>query len=302
MDWITPQLVQNEFITQINGISITIKREDQLHPYISGNKFRKLRYNFDSFKTNQAAGVATFGGAYSNHLVATAAAGKQFNLPTLGFVRGEELANKPLNPSLKFCVNQGMELVFLSRVDYREKEEAPLVKTRLSENAYALLPEGGTNALAIKGCREILTANDEPFDTVAVAVGTGGTYIGLSQSCTAQQQLLGFKAVNDPKVDAFIEQQIPKGVSNILIDDFIFGGYGKVPDQLVHFINDFYQTHQILLDPTYTGKMLFGIFTLIKNNAWRWGKNVLVIHTGGVQAIEGFNQRQKEKNRPCIQV
>ena len=92
MDWITPQLVQNEFITQINGISITIKREDQLHPYISGNKFRKLRYNFDFFKTNQAAGVATFGGAYSNHLVATAAAGKQFNLPTLGFVRGEELA------------------------------------------------------------------------------------------------------------------------------------------------------------------------------------------------------------------
>ena len=148
--------------------------------------------------------------------------------------------------------------------------------------------------MAIKGCGEILTANDELFDTVAVAVGTGGTYIGLSQSCTAQQQLLGFKAVNDPKVDALIEQQVPKGI-NTLIDDFIFGGYGKVPDQLVHFINDFYQSHQILLDPTYTGKMLFGIFTLIKNNAWRWGKNVLVIHTGGVQAIEGFNQRQKRK-------
>ena len=302
MDWMTPQLVQNEFITQINGISVTIKREDQLHPYISGNKFRKLRYNFDTFKKNQVAGVATFGGAYSNHLVATAAAGKQYNIPTLGFVRGEELANKPFNPSLTFCKSQGMELVFLSREDYRKKEQAFWVKTQLSKNAYTLVPEGGTNTLAIKGCREILTASDEMFDTVAVAVGTGGTFIGLSQSCTAQQQLLGFKAVNDLKVDALIEQQIPKGVSNTLMDHYIFGGYGKVPDQLVHFINDFYQTHQILLDPTYTGKMLFGIFTLIKNNAWRWGKKVLVIHTGGVQAIEGFNQRQKEKNRPCIQV
>ena len=302
MDWITPQLVQNEFITQINGISITIKREDQLHPYISGNKFRKLHYNFESFKKNRVAGVATFGGAYSNHLVAIAAAGNQFNLPTLGFVRGDELAKKPLNPSLQFCKNQGMELIFLSREDYRQKGKAPLVQAQLSVNAFALLPEGGSNALAIEGCREILTTHDEVFDTVAVAVGTGGTYVGLSQSCTKQQQLLGFKAVNDPKIDALIKQQVPKDVTNTLVDDFIFGGYGKVPDQLVHFINDFYHTHQILLDPTYTGKMLFGIFTLIKNNAWRWGKNVLVIHTGGVQAIEGFNQRQKEKNRPYIQV
>ena len=134
-----------------------------------------------------------------------------------------------------------MELIFLSREDYRQKGKAPLVKTRLSENAYALLPEGGTNALAIEGCREILTTHDEVFDTVAVAVGTGGTYVGLSQSCAAQQQLLGFKAVNDPKVDALIEQRTPKGISNTLVDDFIFGCYGKVPDQLVHFINDFYK-------------------------------------------------------------
>ena len=300
MDWKTTQLVQNEFITQINGISITIKREDQLHPHISGNKFRKLYYNFKKFKDSAAEGVATFGGAYSNHLVATAAAGKQFGLPTLGFVRGEELKGKPLNPSLTFCKNEGMELVFLSRADYREKENALSVKSYINQNSYTLLPEGGTNDLAIKGCREILTQNDHVFDTIAVAVGTGGTFLGLSQSCTAQQQLLGFMAVNDPKVVAFIEKHKSSLSPSLLIDEFIFGGYGKVPNSLVDFINEFHQTHKILLDPTYTGKMLFGIFTLIKNKAWRWGKNVLIIHTGGQQAIKGFNLRQKEKNRPCI--
>ena len=300
MDWITPQLIQNEFITQINGISITIKREDQHHPFISGNKFRKLKYNFEQYMANEVAGVATFGGAYSNHLAATAAMANRCSLPCLGFVRGDELAKTALNPTLKFCVANGMKLIFLSREEYRKKENASLVKQYINQHSFVVLPEGGTNDLAIKGCKEILTKQDEVFDAIAVAVGTGGTFLGLHDSCTPNQHLLGFKAVNDPKVDAYIENNKNSSKAAILIDEFILGGYGKVPDALVEFINNFNQTHQILLDPTYTGKMLFGIFTLIKNKAWCWGKNVLVIHTGGTQAIEGFNLRQKLKYRPCI--
>ena len=127
MSWIATHLVQNEFITQINGISITIKREDKLHPVVSGNKFRKLKYNFANYSLIKTKGLATFGGAYSNHLAASAAAGNLVGLPTIGFVRGEELANKVLNPTLIFCEDQGMQLYFLSRGEYQQKEEAAIV-------------------------------------------------------------------------------------------------------------------------------------------------------------------------------
>ena len=183
MSWIATHLVQNEFITQINGISITIKREDKLHPIISGNKFRKLKYNFAHYKQINARGVATFGGAYSNHLAALAAAGKKVGIPTIGFVRGKELAQKERNPTLAFCEAEGMKLFFLSREAYSKKEAAPTVQEIVMENQYALLAEGGTNSLAIKGCEEILLPEDKDFDCIAVAVGTGGTFMGLLNTC-----------------------------------------------------------------------------------------------------------------------
>ena len=300
MSWIATHLVQNEFITQINGISITIKREDKLHPIISGNKFRKLKYNFAHYRQINARGVATFGGAYSNHLAAVAAAGKKVGMPTIGFVRGEELAQKARNPTLAFCEAEGMTLYFLKREAYREKADAPMVQEILGDNKYALLAEGGTNPLAIKGCEEILLQEDKAFDCIAVAVGTGGTFMGLLNSCLPQQHLLGFDVVKDQKVTAWINKQAGAQNNYTLLDVPETGSYGSASDELIHFINAFYIQHKILLDPLYTGKLLFGIFALIKKEQWRWGKNVLVIHTGGIQGIEGFNIRQKQKNKPCI--
>ncbi len=300
MSWIATHLVQNEFITQINGISITIKREDKLHPLVSGNKFRKLKYNFAHYKRINASGVATFGGAFSNHLAATAAAGKLAGLPTMGFVRGEELAKKTRNPTLAFCEAQGMKLTFLSRGEYQQKEEAAIVQQLIQENNYELLAEGGTNDLAIKGCEEILLPEDREFDTIAVTMGTGGTFMGLLNSCFPQQHLLGFDVVKDQKVQKWVAKTVAANKNYTLLDVPKAGAYGKASNELIDFINTFYQEHKILLDPIYTGKLLFGIFALIKQDKWRWGKNILIIHTGGIQGIAGFNQQQELKGKPLI--
>ena len=193
-----------------------------------------------------------------------------------------------------------MQLHFLTREEYTLKEQATVVQSFCTNKKLYLLPEGGTNALAIKGCAEILTPEDAVFDAVCCAVGTGGTLMGLIESVQTHQHVLGFLSALDPKVSDSLSRACPKDKSMTLIDDFAMGGYGKVPESLVTFINSFYKKHKILLDPLYTGKLLFGIFALIKNGQWRWGKNVLVIHTGGIQGIEGFNQRQQQKGKPCI--
>ena len=301
MSWIASHLIQNEFITQINGISITIKREDKLHPIVSGNKFRKLKYNFANYKAIGAKGVATFGGAFSNHLAATAAAGKWAGVSTIGFVRGEELSQKALNPTLTFCQAEGMKLFFLSRKEYQKKAEAPLVQQIIQETKYELLAEGGTNAFAIKGCEEILLPQDKVYDVIAVSIGTGGTFMGLLNSCLPQQHLLGLNVVKDQTVDHWIEKTALGHKNYTLLDDPAVGAYGKASNELVAFINTFYKQHKILLDPIYTGKLLFGIFALIKQDKWRWGKNILIIHTGGLQGIVGFNQQQRRKGKPCIE-
>jgi 1-aminocyclopropane-1-carboxylate deaminase len=302
MDWSLSHIVQNEFITQINGISLTIKREDQLHPMISGNKFRKLKYNFCNADLSKYKGIITFGGAYSNHLVATAAAGNLMGISTHGFVRGEELEFNERNPSLAFCERNGMQLHFLSRADYRKKEEASKVQAFLNQGNYFLLPEGGTNPLAIKGCAEILTPSDKVFDTICCSVGTGGTFMGLINSAEPHQHLLGFQAVNDSSVSQWIAKNAGPSQAQTLLGDHLYGGYGKATDELVEFMNAFYKEYKILLDPVYTGKLLFGIFALIKQKKWCWGKEVLIIHTGGIQGIKGFNLQQTQQGKVCIDI
>lgn len=300
MDWHQSQLSKNEFVTTIEGVSITIKREDLLHPAISGNKYRKLKHNFLDLPKN-LEGVYTFGGAYSNHLVATAAAGHLHGIPTYGFVRGDELKDHVRNPSLAYCEQQGMKLIFLSRDDYRKKEQAPSVLSLCRKKNILGIPEGGTNELALKGCREILTESDKRFTAVCCAVGTGGTLMGMMQSGNAKQHFLGIQVVRDQKVSQWLINNTPAHVDLNLLSEFDFGGYAKVPDELVDFINTFYKSYQILLDPIYTGKLLFGIFALIKSGQWRWGKKVLIIHTGGIQGIKGFNQKQQQKGNQCIE-
>ncbi len=292
--------VPNQFLTQIDEFSITIKREDRIHSKISGNKFRKLKYNVQELIKQKATGIVTFGGAYSNHLAAVAAIGKQLNVQTYGFVRGEELEHKARNPTLEFCEAHGMLLYFMPRKEYQLKEKASMVNVFLKNNPNVyLIPEGGTNELAIRGCAEIMQPKDKDFSTICCAVGTGGTLAGLLQNNT-EQEFLGFPVVKDSSIEKTINKYAPKSINWELVYTYNCGSYGRVSSDLIEFINDFHRKHKILLDPLYTGKMVFGIFTLLRDKKWRWGKNILIIHTGGLQGIEGMNQRLIQQGKAII--
>lgn len=283
------------------GVEIYIKREDKIHPHISGNKYRKLKYNLIEAESLGFKTLLTFGGAYSNHISAVASVGETFGFKTIGIIRGEELAEKIQdNPTLRFAQSCGMEFKFVSRSDYRRKTSEEFLNDLKNEfGAFYLIPEGGTNKLAIKGCEEILTEPDKNFDYVCCAVGTGGTIAGLINSSNSNQKILGFPALKG----AFLTKDISKFVTNKnwkLISDYHFGGYAKINNELVTFINQFKEEHRIPLDPVYTGKMMYGIIDMITKNKFPKGSKILAIHTGGLQGIEGMNMRLKEKNSPLI--
>ena len=294
--------VFNQKITIDNpDITLFIKREDLLHKYISGNKFRKLKYNLLQAKADNYTTLLTFGGAFSNHILAVAAAGKEQNFKTIGIIRGEELISKiDKNPTLQKAQEFGMQLEFVSRETYRNKNEDEfLEKLKVKYGNFYLLPEGGTNALAIKGCEEILTKEDEDFDYICCAVGTGGTISGIINCSKSSQQVLGFPALKGD----FIKEDICKFTKKKnweLITEYHFGGYGKVTENLIHFINDFKKENDIFLDPIYTGKMVFGVIDLIHKNYFPKGSRVLLIHTGGLQGIKGMNILLKSKKQTLI--
>lgn len=291
-----------QFLTKINEVELHILREDQIHPSISGNKFRKLKYNLEEFSKGNYDAILTFGGAYSNHISATAAAGKEFNIPTIGIIRGEELSEKIAeNPTLSFAQKAGMKLKFISREQYRNKSNPEFLEKLKSEfgNIY-ILPEGGTNELAIKGCEEILNENTREFNYIACAVGTAGTISGIVKSSENQQIILGFPALKD---SGFLSDEINRFTnrSNFkLIKDYHFGGYAKVNNELLEFINDFKRQFGVTLDAVYTGKMMFGIFQLIQNGFFPKGTKILAVHTGGIQGNEGMNRKLKHANKTTI--
>jgi len=283
------------------GISLVIKREDLIHPFVSGNKFRKLKYNLLQAKAENQSTLLTFGGAYSNHIAAVAYAGKENGFQTIGIIRGDELANKiENNPTLKFAQECGMQFEFVSRETYRLKTEATyLEQLQQKYGSFYLIPEGGTNAFAIQGCEEILTPEDTSFDFVACAIGTGGTISGLINSVLPHQKVLGFPALKGD----FLQDEIRNFVRQDnweLITDYHFGGYGKVTNDLIDWINRFYAQTQIPLDPVYTGKMVFGILDLIAKNYFQENANILLIHTGGLQGIQGMNLKLKNKGLPIL--
>ncbi|WP_318345256.1 1-aminocyclopropane-1-carboxylate deaminase/D-cysteine desulfhydrase [Flagellimonas baculiformis] len=283
------------------GVTLYIKREDAIHPLISGNKYRKLKYNLEQAKKQGHSTLLTFGGAFSNHIAAVACAGKEQGFGTIGVIRGEELAHSwQDNPTLALAHRQGMRFHFVSRRDYRNKNEAPFRHT-LKEHfgAYYLLPEGGTNALAVRGCEEILTKADADFDHICCAVGTGGTLAGIINSTKEGQNVLGFPALKGD----FLNDDIRTFARNDrwrLVTDYHFGGYAKVDRELVTFINRFRDETRIPLDPIYTGKMLFGIFDLVKQDVFPKGTRILAIHTGGLQGILGMNLVLEKKNLPLL--
>ena len=298
---------QNQAISLPHNIRLCLKREDLIHPYISGNKYRKLKYNIAFAKANNYKTLLTFGGAYSNHIAATAAAGKAYNFSTIGIIRGDEL-EKDLdktfseNKTLKQAAADGMKFKFISRALYKQKEEEQFLATLKKEfpESY-ILPEGGTNDLAIKGCEEILTPSDLSFDYVCCAVGTGGTISGIINASAASQRVLGFPALKGDFLTDEIQKLVTK--SNwTLTKEYHFDGYAKVSETLVEFMNGFKKSHQIVLDPIYTGKMMYGIFDLISKGFFPQNSRILAIHTGGLQGIDGVNKKLLKKGLQTIDI
>ena len=285
------------------GIEIAIKREDLIHPFVSGNKYRKLKYNLIQATALGHNSLLTFGGAYSNHIAAVAFAGKEQRFRTIGIIRGDELGGQVAsNPTLQFAKDCGMELLFVTREQYRLKQD-PDFQQQLSAQFgdFYLIPEGGTNRLAVKGCEEILTETDAQFDYICCAVGTGGTIAGIINSALPQQKVLGFPALRGGFLNNEICNFAPEGNWE-LINDYHFGGYAKVTADLIEFINKCYKNSKIPLDPVYTAKMAFGVIDLLEKGFFPKNSKILLIHTGGIQGIKGMNLRLQNKQQPTIEI
>lgn len=295
-------------ILEENKIDLFIKREDLIHPFVSGNKFRKLKYNLKEAQKFKKKSLLTFGGAFSNHIVATAIAGKLMGFRTFGIIRGQELGTnltKTLkeNATLREAHANGMTFQFISREVYRQKSSSDFIEAmkRKWGNFY-LIPEGGTNSLAISGCEEILTKEDSKFDYICSSVGTGGTISGLINSAKKHQKTIGFSALKGSFLKNEINQFVKTNKNWSLQNEYHFGGYAKYNEALIRFINTFKKETTVQLDPIYTGKMMFGIFDLLKKDKFKKGCKILAIHTGGIQGIEGFNQKLISKNKPIIEL
>lgn len=295
-------------IQQINikndkNIQLFIKREDLIHPFISGNKYRKLKYNLHEAQRQQKTTLLTYGGAFSNHIAATAYTGKLNGFNTIGVVRGEELKDKiETNPTLVFAKKNGMDFHFVSREVYRKKTNPKFQNNlKMKFGDFYLIPEGGTNDLAVKGCEEILDKETSCFDYICTCVGTGGTISGLINASEKHQKILGFPALKG----GFLQEDIRKFATQNnwdLVTDYHFGGYAKINADLVSFINDFKSQYGIQLDPIYTAKMLFGLVDMIAKGQFKEGVKILAVHTGGLQGIAGMNLRLKSKKMPLIHV
>ncbi|MEU2301974.1 pyridoxal-phosphate dependent enzyme [Streptomyces antibioticus] len=268
-----------------HGVRLLLKRDDLIHPELIGNKWRKLVPNLE-----RAAGrtLLTFGGAYSNHLRATAAAGRLLGLPTVGVVRGDELAGRPLNPSLARCAADGMRLHFTDRASYRRKAEpetlAALLRAAGAEDAY-VVPEGGSNTLAVRGCRALGEELRGRADVVALACGTGGTLAGLAAGLAPRQRALGIPVLKGgflgEEIQALQQRAFGARRGDWRLDErFHFGGYARVPAELDAFADDFERRHGIPLERLYVAKSLYALVTLAEEGAFAPGTRLAAVVTG----------------------
>lgn len=278
------------------GITLYLKREDLLHPTIPGNKWRKLKYNLLAAREQGKTMLLTFGGAYSNHIAAVAAAGQEYGFATLGFIRGEE--HLPLNPTLAQATAMGMQLHYLDRESYRRKSDPHFQQALQQQYPQAyLLPEGGTNLLALQGCTEIVGDIHQPYQVLCCAVGTGGTLAGIIAGLAGDKQVIGFPALKGGDflaidISRLVQAYAGRDYPNWRLETaYHFGGYAKIKPELIAFIREFKQQHQIALDPVYTGKMMYGLFDLIRQGHFRPGTAIVALHTGGLQGLAGFRQR-----------
>jgi 1-aminocyclopropane-1-carboxylate deaminase len=267
------------------AMQVYLKRDDLIDPEIPGNKWRKLKYNLRAAKEQGYSTLLTFGGAYSNHIRATAVAGYHFGFSTIGVIRGEE--HLPLNESLAFAVSRGMRLTYMDRATYREKTRPEVIASlREQFGDFYLLPEGGSNALAVRGCAELPAEIDIDFDVICCACGTGGTLAGISAGLREGQRALGFSAL---KGGQFLADEVARlqreGYGRVFENwsieyDFHFGGFAKRKPELDQFIEDFEARHGLRLDWVYVAKMMYGIYALAEQGRFD-GTTVVAVITGG---------------------
>lgn len=276
-------------------VALQVLRLDQVHSEVSGNKFYKLQYNLQQALSQNHRQVLTFGGAYSNHIYATAAAARELGLNSVGIIRGELLDTR--NPTLSYARTAGMTLLGIPREAYRQKNNPNyLEKLRNQFGDFYLIPEGGTNALAIQGTREILTARHSDFSHILTPIGTGGTFAGIAASLLPHQHLLGISALKGEGIhEELIDLLKAEGIQSLgsleILTQYHQGGYAKWTRELIHFIHWFWDAFGIPLDPIYTGKMSFACWDLLQQNYFPTGSRILLIHTGGLQGNRGFTQR-----------
>jgi len=287
-----------EFPTPI-PLKVFMKRLDLIHQHVSGNKWFKQKYNLMKAKEDGYDTVLTFGGAFSNHIHATAAAGNEFGFKTIGMIRGEE--HLPLNPTLEFAVERGMHLQYVSRSDYRKKHLPEFADWVLNKfGRVYIVPEGGTNQLALKGAAEIPSLIETDFDYITTACGTAGTISGVISGLSGNKRVLGFAVLRGA---AFLlknaEQNVleftGKRFDNWSINlNYHFGGYAKINRELILFIRQIEEINGIVLDPVYTGKMLYGVYDLARQGYFGEDKTIVALHTGGQQGIAGMQGRMNE--------
>lgn len=291
----TPTPIQeiHDPVFETAGVRVLIKREDMNHPHVSGNKWWKLKYNLEEAKKLGKNALLTFGGAYSNHIYATAAAANELGLKSFGIIRGEETL--PLNQTLAFAKSKGMVLHYVSREDYRKKHESEFIQKLQDQfGDFYLIPEGGTNAFAVKGVAELARQleNETDFDYVCSSVGTGGTLAGMIEGLTQSKKIIGFSSL---KGGEFLGEEIRKYTDKKgnwkLLHDYHFGGYGKTTLELMTFIKSFQTRTTIILDSVYMGKLFYGIYDLVTKNYFGSGSKIIVLHTGGLQGTKPHHEK-----------
>lgn len=272
------------------GLEVSIKRDDLIHPIISGNKWRKLKYTLQEAHKQGKYHLITFGGAYSNHLMATAAAAAKFGFKTTGFVRGEEVNND----TLFMCRLHGMQLIFTDRESYRDKQA--LFDKHFGDDADAFfIDEGGASTEGAQGVAELISELTETYNHIFCACGTGTTAAGIINGISDHNLITTFNGVPALKGGDFLKQDIDQMLTQSLgynlHTDYHFGGYGKTTPELIDFIKKFIAETGILIDPVYTGKMLYALYDLAGKDHFTSGSKILAIHTGGVWGLLGMKEK-----------
>ncbi|MFD0765225.1 1-aminocyclopropane-1-carboxylate deaminase/D-cysteine desulfhydrase [Mucilaginibacter lutimaris] len=283
------QPIQNELFAA-KGLQVFIKRDDLIHPIISGNKWRKLKYVLQQAQAQKKTHLITFGGAYSNHLLATAAAAAKFGFKASGIVRGEEVEND----TLFLCKLHGMQLIFTDRESYRDKES--LFQKFFGDDGQAFfIDEGGASAEGAKGVSELVDELPQTYNHIFCACGTGTTAAGIINGLTKHQLPTQFNAIPVLKNGDFMRQEINRFLtapaSYNLYTNYDFGGYGKTTTELITFIKQFVAQTGILIEPIYTGKMLYAIYDLAAKDHFTPGSKILAIHSGGIWGLLGMKHK-----------